>query len=81
MLLIRTIDDYHLGIEISTGKLFRIPKEFIPKGFVKVNRLSVFYGSRLVFSSWDYRCSNKYNVYDENGRLIPKFWSLQRQLK
>lgn len=78
---INPVWNYDLGIKISDGKLYRIPKTHIPEGFVKVVKISSYwkFGDRL-FVPRNYR---KYPVtffdsFTLTWILDNKYWSLPR---
>ena len=67
MIICHPVDDYKLGMECSTGKIFRIPNEYIPRGLV-----------RIVKGRPRYTMS-KLSPYYASGKLREEYWALRRK--
>lgn len=65
----KSVYEYVLVKCIADGRLFRMPPTMdLPDGYEKVERDDPL--------KTDGRCT--YPVYDDNGRLLPKYWALER---
>lgn len=72
---------YDLGVNLKTGELRRIPKDYIPVGYARIIKGCWCLNSRIRNLVDHNHLNNSLKVYKEDGELRNQWWSIPRWLE